>query len=190
MKKAGGYDWEPHTVETEDGWYLTIFRITGANGQKFPLAEENKDKPPILIQHGAGDSATGWVTFGVVGPSLPGALAERGYDVWVGNNRGTLYSNTNKNDDKWTLREHWDFNWADMGAYDIPACVDRILEVTRKPKVTLMGYSQGSAQIYYGLAKKQDYFAPRVHRFIGLASCIYANIPTITYESTIKSGIW
>ena len=104
----------------------------------------------------------------------------------MGNNRGTLYSNTNKNDDKWTLREHWDFNSAEMGAYDIPACVDRILEVTGKPKVTLMGYSQGSAQIYYGLAKKQDYFAPRVHRFIGLASCIYANIPTSTYESTIK----
>ena len=49
MKKAGGYDWEPHIVETEDGWFLTIFRITGAYGKKFSLAKEIKDKPPILI---------------------------------------------------------------------------------------------------------------------------------------------
>ena len=127
MKKAGGYDWEPHVVETEDGWYLTIFRITGANGKKFPLAEENKGKPPILIQHGAAHSATGWMQSAFVGPSLPGALAERGYDVWVGNNRGTLYSNTHKNDGEWTLKEHWDYTWADMGKYDIPACIEKIL---------------------------------------------------------------
>ena len=106
--------------------------------------------------------------------ALPGALAERGYDVWLGNNRGTLYSNYNQNDDEWTLKQHWNFTWADMGAYDIPASVDRILEVTGKPKVTLMGYSQGSAQIYYGLATNQDYYAERVHRFVGLASCIFS----------------
>ena len=46
--KAFGYDWEPHEVETEDGWYLTIFRITGINGRSLPF-EEMKDKPPLLI---------------------------------------------------------------------------------------------------------------------------------------------
>ena len=46
--KAFGYDWEPHEVETEDGWYLTIFRITGVNGRSLPF-EEKKDKPPLLI---------------------------------------------------------------------------------------------------------------------------------------------
>ena len=83
------------------------------------------------------------------------------------------------------MKEHWDFDWADMGVYDIPACVDRILEVTNKPKVTLIGYSQGSAQIYYGLAKKQDYFAPRVHRFIALATCVFPARATSTYVNTI-----
>ena len=53
-----------------------------------------------------------------------------------------------------------------------------------------MGYSMGSAQIYYGLAKNQDYFVPRVHRFIGLASCIYASFPPTTYENIIKEGLW
>ena len=72
-----------------------------------------------------------------------------------------------------------------MGEYDIPAFVDRILEVTKKPKVTLIGYSQGSTQIYYGLAKKQDYFAERVNRFIGLASCAYV-YQKYSYERTVK----
>ena len=30
--KLYSYDWEPHRIETKDGWYLHIFRITGING--------------------------------------------------------------------------------------------------------------------------------------------------------------
>ena len=80
-----------------------------------------------------------------------------------------------------TLKEKWDFTWADMGIYDIPACLDKIIEVTGKPKVTLIGYSQGASQIYYGLAKMQDYFAERVNRFIALAACAFGN-PTLPTE--------
>ena len=69
----------------------------------------------------------------------------RGYDVWFGNNRGTPYSDTNRRDGEWSLKEKWDFSWAEMGLYDLPAEIDKILEVTRKPKVTLIGYSQGSS---------------------------------------------
>ena len=43
------YSWEPHTVETPEGWFLTVFRITGVKGRKLYLEEENKDKAPILI---------------------------------------------------------------------------------------------------------------------------------------------
>ena len=40
-----GYEWEPHVVETEDGWFITIFRITNAKGQDLTKSE----KPPIMI---------------------------------------------------------------------------------------------------------------------------------------------
>jgi len=40
-----GYGWEPHVVETGDGWFLTAFRITEVKGE--PI--ENDGRPPILI---------------------------------------------------------------------------------------------------------------------------------------------
>ena len=137
--EAFGYDWEAHNVETEDGWYLTTFRIAGINGVK-----TQSDKPPILILHGSGGSAMGWLEDGV-GPSLPGSLAERGYDVWMGNQRGTRYSNKNRRDGEWSLKERWSWTYADMGLYDVPAFIDKVLEVTNKPKLTLIGYSMGTA---------------------------------------------
>ena len=71
---AKGFDWEPYKVETEDGWLLTIFRLTGVNGERRPT-NEFKEKPPILIQHGAFESATSWVSYGYIWPTLPGQLA-------------------------------------------------------------------------------------------------------------------
>ena len=137
-----GYEWEPHVVETDDGWYLTVFRITAVKGKPLPF---DSSKPPILIQHGAGHASFDWLNFNPLGPTIIGQLAERGYEVWAGNNRGTLYSNVNRNDDTWTLKEHWDFTWADMGTHDIRKFVERMIEVTGQPKVTLMGYSTGGA---------------------------------------------
>lgn len=110
---------------------------------------------------------------------------QQGYDVWIPSARGTTYSNVNRRDGEWGLKERWDFSWADMGLYDIPAWVDKVLEVSQKPKVTIIGYSQGGAQMYYGLAKKQDYFAERVNRFVVLASCIFTIRPA-TYEEEVK----
>ena len=48
-----GQDWEMYNVETEDGWTLTLFRLTGY--------EIDQSKGPILIVHGAGMDAHSWV---------------------------------------------------------------------------------------------------------------------------------
>jgi lysosomal acid lipase/cholesteryl ester hydrolase len=57
-------------------------------------------------------------------------MAREGYDVWLGNTRGNKYSrhHTSLNPDK--DNEFWDFTFAEMGLYDLPAQVNKALEVS------------------------------------------------------------
>ena len=173
-----GYDWESHTTKTADGWTLTLFRITGKieGGEAKSLVTEDV---PVLIQHGFGMDARTWAEWGTLEGDPATAvwalqLVDRGYDVWMSSNRGTQYSNVNDRDGSWTDKERWDFSWAEMGRYDQPANISKILAVTGKPKLTYIGYSQGTSQMIYGLAKGHDaFFADRLERVILLAPCIY-----------------
>ena len=47
----------------------------------------------------------------------------------MGNYRGTRYSNVNvKDNGQWSSeKERWNFTWAEMGKYDLPAFIDKIL---------------------------------------------------------------
>ena len=53
-----GYTWEPHTVETEDGWYLTLFRITGRTDGR--VEHDGRHHAPVLITHGISMDAGVW----------------------------------------------------------------------------------------------------------------------------------
>lgn len=94
---------ESHIVETEDGYLLEIFRLINPD-----FAEKGTSKP-VLLQHGFLDSADSWVVSGD-DKALGIFLANRGYDVWLGNNRGNKYSlgHVKKNISR---REYWDFSF-------------------------------------------------------------------------------
>ena len=81
------YTWEAVKVTTEDGFILTTFHVTGkASGPFTPTL------PPVLIQHGDYGDGAEWMAG--YDDNLPMflQLAEAGYDVWIGSNRGTDYS--------------------------------------------------------------------------------------------------
>ena len=57
MEKEG-YTWEPYQVETKDGWYLTLFRITGRTDGL--VKHDGKHHAPVLITHGISMDAGVW----------------------------------------------------------------------------------------------------------------------------------
>jgi lysosomal acid lipase/cholesteryl ester hydrolase len=89
---------------TEDGYIINVWRIDGA----LVPGQEKKDvnsKKPVLLQHGLEVDMMEWViNRPEVAPAL--VLARAGYDVWMGNNRGTRFSQTHTTLNK-KQKEYW-----------------------------------------------------------------------------------
>lgn len=85
------YTWQAYEVVTNDRYILTMFRITGdANGNKI---EGQGSRGPLLMQHGFMTDSISWFhTSDDTRPALPVLLFQAGFDVWLGNNRGTRHS--------------------------------------------------------------------------------------------------
>ena len=135
----------------------------------------------MLVQHGDYEDAAYWVESFVDrgNGEIPFVLQlyDAGYDVWLGNNRGTEYSwdhewLSSKEDDS-----YWMWTWADMGLYDDVSNIKMIKEHTGEDKIFYVGYSQGTIQMLYGLAHLEEQFhAKHLHKAVLLAPCFVANV--------------
>lgn len=74
--------------------------------------------------------------------SLAYTLANKGYDVWLGNNRGNKHSKEHTNLDVHS-EEFWDFSFQEFAEYDLPAAFEYIGELTGR-KINYIGHSQGT----------------------------------------------
>ena len=83
-----GFFSESYTAVTKDGYVLGISRIPG----KFKDNNSNVKKPVVLFMHAQDCDMMEYVSNEAsVAPAF--VLAEPGYDVWFGNNRGSKFSN-------------------------------------------------------------------------------------------------
>lgn len=82
---------------------------------------------------------------------LPFQLVERGYDVWLGNNRGNKYSKKSTRCPPGSP-EFWNFSIDQFAFHDIPDSIEYILAVTEQPSLSYIGFSQGTAQAFATLS--------------------------------------
>lgn len=99
------YPVETHWVHTEDGYVLRMHRILAKNGT---LQAGKSKKPAVLLMHGLAGSS---MTFIGMGPekSLAFQLVNKGFDVWLGNNRGNTWSRQHVELIPELNHEFWDY---------------------------------------------------------------------------------
>ncbi|XP_062540108.1 lipase 3-like [Armigeres subalbatus] len=143
-----GYKVEVHSVTTEDGYMLTLFRI-------MPRKPSTSKKLPVFVMHGLLGSSADFV---ITGPnnSLAYYLADDGYEVWLGNARGTRYSRRHKELSVHS-EEYWDFSWHEIGYYDLPAMIDYALNKTGSDKLQYVGHSQGTTTYFAMTSSRPEY---------------------------------
>ncbi|KAE8749153.1 hypothetical protein FOCC_FOCC004060, partial [Frankliniella occidentalis] len=130
--KSDGYPSEVHHVTTEDGYILQIDRIP------------RPGQPVVYLANQLFSSAAAYLILGK-GKSIGFLLYDTGFDVWLGNFRGTNFSLTHQNmtssDDNF-----WKFGWHEHGTLDNPAIIDYILSTSKQSSLTVADLSNHHRQ--------------------------------------------
>lgn len=174
-----GYPAETHTVTTADGYILTMHRIP------YSPTSNSTETPGsvVFLQHGLLSSSVDWVIMGP-GKGLAYLLADAGYDVWMGNARGNMYS-TKHDKVSPMLPTFWSFSWHEMGVYDLSAEIDYILTNTSAKQIQYVGHSMGSTMFYVLMSVKPEYNA-KIRHMVALAPVAFLRNTKTPFASTAK----
>lgn len=123
--------------------------------------------PAVFLQHGLLDSSDTFI-INDEDKSLAFVLANRGYDVWLGNNRGNKHSKRHTKYDE-SDKQFWDFTFEEMAIYDLPALI-KYVAAKAGQKLIYIGHSQGTAQMHVHLAMnpKDSVVKSNIKKYIGL----------------------
>uniref|UniRef100_A0A8D8YPL2 Lipase n=2 Tax=Cacopsylla melanoneura TaxID=428564 RepID=A0A8D8YPL2_9HEMI len=172
--KMWGKSGEEHTITTEDGYILSLFRIT-------PLKEK---ATPVLFLHGLLAAPETWLIRGK--EDLAIILNEEGYDVWLGCYRGSNYGRRHVN--LTTANEKfWDFSFHEHGLYDAPAMIDHIYRETNQG-MAVIAHSMGNAVFMSMLALRPEY-NNMVYVFVGMAPYAVARFQFSPLVHTLLPGL-
>ncbi|RFU76173.1 triglyceride lipase-cholesterol esterase [Trichoderma arundinaceum] len=187
-----GLDVETFKVETEDGFIIELWHVYDPK-EHTPLDEASREKLgptvfqeaasgpgneskkrrkfPVLLMHGLLQSSGAYCCND--DQSLAFWLCKSGFDVWLGNNRCGFKP-------EHVLLDYgdprmWCWNIRQMGVFDLPALISRVLHETGFAKIGLICHSQGTTQTLVALAKEQrPDLGEKLTVFCALAPAAYA----------------
>ncbi len=121
--------------KTADGWVNALRHYPG-------------EGPPVMLVHGMSANHNNW-DFRDDASFVP-RLLEEGYDVWVPELRGDPGSRHT------SRRAGRRFTFDDHARYDLPAAVDRVLEITGESDLLWVGHSMGGMLLYTAISHYPD----------------------------------
>ena len=175
--EAHGYQFQSYNVTTEDGYILTLYRIPAAKGK--PIVP---GKPVVFLQHGLLDLADTWI-MDIPAPAF--LFSDAGFDVWLGNSRGSYHSLGHVKYNYNTDPQYWQFTWQHMADFDIPAVIPYVLKATNQKKLAYVGHSQGTLQMFAHLSDNPS-FIDNLSIFIALAPIGTVRYLDITMFNVLK----
>jgi lysosomal acid lipase/cholesteryl ester hydrolase len=115
-------------------------------------------------------------------------LSNDGFDVWLGNVRGSKFSMKHRSLDP-LAREFWQFSFHEIGYYDLPAMINYILGLTGKPGLFYVGHNQGTTALLALLSTRPDY-NPKIFHAHMMAPIAFMDYPhplvAFQAEDTLK----
>lgn len=163
LLKQHQYPVEEHVVRTDDGYYLSLIRI--------PSRSNVQKNEVVFLMHGIFGSADDWLVTGP-GKSLAYLLADAGYDVYLGNARGSKYSRRHASKHP-AQNDFWEFSVDDIALHDLPAMINHALRTSQQQKLYYVGHSLGATEIF-ALAASRPEYNDKIKMVYAMAPIVYA----------------
>jgi lysosomal acid lipase/cholesteryl ester hydrolase len=166
---SSGFDFEEHKILTKDGYILTAWRIPNKRN-----SNTTQGRPPVILQHGVIDDS--WTWFALKAEDcLPIMLAKQGYDVWLTNSRGNLFSYEHIDpsyDSTSIFSKFWNFTFHEMAQYDLPANIEYVKNHTTYEKVHFIGHSQGTFQFFLNYLLDPSFINKSIDKFVAIGTVV------------------
>ncbi|KAL1414718.1 hypothetical protein MTO96_000836 [Rhipicephalus appendiculatus] len=130
---SNGYPVEEHNVTTRDSYVIMMQRIPAGHSKR---NGQSQRKRAVMLMSGLEGSSADYV-LNKPDQSLGFILADKGFDVWLANVRGSSLD--------------------EMISHDLPDQVDAVLKMTQQENLLYVGFSQGTAIMFGLLASKPEY---------------------------------
>ncbi|KAF0759032.1 lipase 3-like [Aphis craccivora] len=175
IENHGHQSYSKHSVITEDGYLINLFRINKGRGG-----------PPFLLLHALMGASDQWLLRDR-NHDLPSILVNNGYDVWLGDFRGNLYS---KNHTRLNVSnpEYWKFSIDEWAFYDVPAMMNYVCNNTEYDKMYVVTYSLSSAILFATASARPEYNDKIIVSYHMAPFLAFTNIKSLLLRLGVQFG--